>query len=209
MTEEVPDFALEGAHPGHARSSAWGSPKTSPTPPSTWRATRAGFVTGQWLSPNGRPGSSVRPTDRVLATSCLAHEDRRPGAPRTASPWRRWGWSWRTGRAGSTDALVGLLRGAGARRRRAHRHREHGRHVPLRRQLGARARRLGATTFLPGLRRLTEAVHRHGAKIALQLAHHGKVGRLDTNQGRDLVLPSKPKREDGPLRVPSTSPSKR
>ena len=33
--------------------------------------------------------------------------------------------------------------------------------------------------FIPGLTSLTEAVHRTDSKIAIQLAHHGKVGRLD------------------------------
>ncbi len=44
--------------------------------------------------------------------------------------------------------------------------------------------------FLPGLARLTERVHAHGAKIAAQLAHHGKVARLDVWQGRDMIMPS-------------------
>lgn len=56
---------------------------------------------------------------------------------------------------------------------------------------------------LPGLTRLAEAVHEHGAKIAIQLAHHGKVGRLDTQQGRSLLMPSPPRSEpampSGPL----------
>ncbi len=47
--------------------------------------------------------------------------------------------------------------------------------------------------FLPGLSRLTEAVHRHGAKIAIQLAFHGKVARLDVSQGRPMVVPSEPR----------------
>ena len=29
--------------------------------------------------------------------------------------------------------------------------------------------------YIPALRRLTDQVHRHGAKIAVQLVHHGKV----------------------------------
>lgn len=56
--------------------------------------------------------------------------------------------------------------------------------------------------YLPGLTALTEAVHEHGAKIAIQLAHHGKVGRLDTRDGRPLLMPSKPKHTgfpSGPL----------
>lgn len=47
--------------------------------------------------------------------------------------------------------------------------------------------------YLPGLTALTEAVHEHGTKIAIQLAHHGKVGRFDTREGRPLLMPSKPK----------------
>jgi 2,4-dienoyl-CoA reductase (NADPH2) len=44
--------------------------------------------------------------------------------------------------------------------------------------------------YIPGLARLTERVHAHGAKIAAQLAHHGKVARLDVWQGRDMIVPS-------------------
>lgn len=57
------------------------------------------------------------------------------------------------------------------------------------------ARQLGISSddYLPGLRALTERVHRHGAKIALQLVHHGKVARLDTKQGRPVLMPSKPR----------------
>ena len=47
--------------------------------------------------------------------------------------------------------------------------------------------------YLPGLTALTEAVHEHGTKIAIQLAHHGKVGRHDTREGRPLLMPSQPK----------------
>jgi 2,4-dienoyl-CoA reductase (NADPH2) len=47
--------------------------------------------------------------------------------------------------------------------------------------------------FLPGLSALTNRVHEFGAKIAVQLAHHGKVGRLDTAQGRALLVPSIPR----------------
>jgi len=52
--------------------------------------------------------------------------------------------------------------------------------------------------FLPGLSALTERVHEFGAKIAIQLAHHGKVGRLDTLQGRPLLMPSVPEHRFGP-----------
>ena len=47
--------------------------------------------------------------------------------------------------------------------------------------------------FLPGLSALTEAVHRHGAKIAIQLAFHGKIARLDVSQGRPMIVPSEPR----------------
>jgi len=46
---------------------------------------------------------------------------------------------------------------------------------------------------LPGLRALTDRVHRHGTKIALQLVHHGKVSRVDIKQGRPLLVPSYPR----------------
>ncbi|MDG2334525.1 MAG: FAD-dependent oxidoreductase [Myxococcota bacterium] len=66
------------------------------------------------------------------------------------------------------------------------------------------AHELGVSSddFLPGLKALTERVHAHGAPIAIQLAHHGKVGRLDTQQNRPLLMPSTPRkglRIDGPL----------
>jgi 2,4-dienoyl-CoA reductase (NADPH2) len=61
---------------------------------------------------------------------------------------------------------------------------------------GATARRqlaISSDDFLPGLRELTERVHRHGAKIALQLVHHGKVSRVDMREGRPLLVPSHPR----------------
>jgi 2,4-dienoyl-CoA reductase (NADPH2) len=61
---------------------------------------------------------------------------------------------------------------------------------------GATAQRqLAASSddYLPGLQDLTERVHLHGAKIALQLVHHGKQSRLDTKQGRPVLMPSKPR----------------
>ncbi len=47
--------------------------------------------------------------------------------------------------------------------------------------------------YLPGFQLLTRAVHAHGAKIAIQLAHHGKIARVDTAQGRPLLMPSEPR----------------
>ena len=46
--------------------------------------------------------------------------------------------------------------------------------------------------FLPGLRRLTEAAHRHGAKIAPQLHHGGMVAMEDALAGRPMWCPSPP-----------------
>jgi len=47
--------------------------------------------------------------------------------------------------------------------------------------------------YLPGLTALAEAVHKHGAKLAIQLAFHGKIARLDVSQGRPLIVPSEPR----------------
>lgn len=52
---------------------------------------------------------------------------------------------------------------------------------------------ISSDDYLPGLRELTDRVHQHGAKIALQLVHHGKGSRLDTKQGRPVLMPSKPR----------------
>ncbi len=60
---------------------------------------------------------------------------------------------------------------------------------------GAQSRRqpgISDDLFVPGLRALTERVHRHGAAIAAQLVHHGKVARLDTREGRAVLMPSEP-----------------
>jgi len=47
--------------------------------------------------------------------------------------------------------------------------------------------------FIPGLRRLADAAHEFDAKIAIQLAHHGKVARVDAAEGRELLMPSQPR----------------
>ncbi len=44
--------------------------------------------------------------------------------------------------------------------------------------------------FLPGLRALTDRVHAHGAQVAIQLQHAGKVATQDTATGRPLWVPS-------------------
>ena len=51
---------------------------------------------------------------------------------------------------------------------------------------------LSRDEFLPGLREMTSRSQAHGAKIAAQLVHHGKVSRLDIKQGREVLMPSIP-----------------
>ena len=46
--------------------------------------------------------------------------------------------------------------------------------------------------YVPALRRLTDAVHAHGAKIAIQLVHHGKISRVDIANGDPVMVPSVP-----------------
>ena len=46
--------------------------------------------------------------------------------------------------------------------------------------------------FLPGLTSLVERVHKHGARIAAQLNHSGKVSQEDVAAGRPLMVPSIP-----------------
>jgi 2,4-dienoyl-CoA reductase (NADPH2) len=48
--------------------------------------------------------------------------------------------------------------------------------------------------FLPGLTRLCERVHAHGAKIAAQLVHDGANSLLDIAEGRPMLVPSTPPR---------------
>ncbi|NML28196.1 oxidoreductase [Zoogloea dura] len=46
--------------------------------------------------------------------------------------------------------------------------------------------------FVPGLAALAERVHRHGAKLAMQLQHAGKTAVRDMAEGRELWVPSMP-----------------
>lgn len=48
--------------------------------------------------------------------------------------------------------------------------------------------------FIPGLAQLAKRVHKHGAKIAMQLQHAGKVSVRDMAAGRELWVPSMPSR---------------
>lgn len=48
--------------------------------------------------------------------------------------------------------------------------------------------------FIPGLARIVQRAHRHGAKIAIQLQHAGKTATRDLASGRPIWVPSVPKR---------------
>ena len=49
--------------------------------------------------------------------------------------------------------------------------------------------------FIPGLQSLTQRIHQHGAKIAAQLNHSGKIAQEDVIAGRPIAVPSIPKSE--------------
>ena len=51
---------------------------------------------------------------------------------------------------------------------------------------------LSDDSFIPAMAALTSRVQSHGAKIAVQLVHHGKVSRVDIAEGRDVLVPSVP-----------------
>lgn len=46
--------------------------------------------------------------------------------------------------------------------------------------------------FIPGLAAIAQRVHRHGAKIAMQLQHAGKTAVRDLAEGREMWVPSMP-----------------
>lgn len=46
--------------------------------------------------------------------------------------------------------------------------------------------------FIPGLQALTDRVHQHGCKAAIQLQHAGKVAVCDIAAGRAMLVPSMP-----------------
>jgi 2,4-dienoyl-CoA reductase-like NADH-dependent reductase (Old Yellow Enzyme family)/thioredoxin reductase len=48
--------------------------------------------------------------------------------------------------------------------------------------------------FIPGLQQLVQRVHKHGARIAAQLNHGGKVAQEDVAAGRPVLVPSTPSR---------------
>jgi 2,4-dienoyl-CoA reductase-like NADH-dependent reductase (Old Yellow Enzyme family)/NADPH-dependent 2,4-dienoyl-CoA reductase/sulfur reductase-like enzyme len=52
---------------------------------------------------------------------------------------------------------------------------------------------ISSDEFLPGLIALTDRVHQHGCKAAIQLQHAGKVAVCDIAAGRPMLVPSIPK----------------
>lgn len=46
--------------------------------------------------------------------------------------------------------------------------------------------------YVPGLTRLAEAVHEHGAKMVVQICHHGKTASVDAAEERAQLVPSVP-----------------
>ncbi len=53
--------------------------------------------------------------------------------------------------------------------------------------------------FLPGLRAVADRVHAHGAKVAIQIQHAGKVATRDIAAGRPMWVPSVPELKAGDL----------
>lgn len=51
---------------------------------------------------------------------------------------------------------------------------------------------ISSDKFIPGLKQLTDRVHQHGCKIAMQLQHAGKTSVRDLTEGRELWVPSMP-----------------
>ncbi len=54
---------------------------------------------------------------------------------------------------------------------------------------------LSEDRFIPGLKALADAIHATGSKLCVQMTHHGKVARIDTLQGRPLLVPSVPNKK--------------
>lgn len=53
--------------------------------------------------------------------------------------------------------------------------------------------------FIAGLKGLADKVHAHGAKLAIQLQHAGKVAVCDITAGRAMLVPSVPHMEMGDM----------
>ncbi len=53
--------------------------------------------------------------------------------------------------------------------------------------------------FIPDLKRFTDRIHAHGAKVAFQLQHAGRVARMDIPRGRARWVPSEYQENPGDL----------
>lgn len=59
-------------------------------------------------------------------------------------------------------------------------------------QLQSRQVSIADDSFIPGLKRLTDAVHRHGGCVSAQLNHGGLTSIFDMAAGRPVLMPSLP-----------------
>lgn len=59
--------------------------------------------------------------------------------------------------------------------------------------------------FIPGLKALTDGVHKHGCKAAIQLQHAGQIAVCDMAVGQPLLVPSLPKRKSEDMTQALTS----
>ncbi|MEC8999906.1 MAG: FAD-dependent oxidoreductase [Actinomycetota bacterium] len=69
---------------------------------------------------------------------------------------------------------------------------------------GATARHQPALSHdgvIPGLSRLAEAVHVHGARMVVQANHHGRISGLDTAEDRPSLVPSLPLPDADPMSI--------
>jgi len=69
---------------------------------------------------------------------------------------------------------------------------------------GATARHQPALSHdgvIPGLRRLADAVHAHGARMVVQANHHGRISGVDTAEGRPCLVPSMPLPDSDPMSI--------
>lgn len=70
--------------------------------------------------------------------------------------------------------------------------------------LGSTARHQPALSHdgvIPGLTRLAQAVHGHGAKMVVQANHHGRISGVDTAEGRSCLVPSLPLPDSDPMSI--------
>ncbi len=69
---------------------------------------------------------------------------------------------------------------------------------------GATARHQPALSHdgvIPGLTRLADAVHAHGARMVVQANHHGRISGVDTAEDRPSLVPSLPLPDSDPMSI--------